>query len=155
QLPAGAYGLDRAASFAAALEALHQGEHDVCLVDYLLDQRTGLDLIGEASRLGCRIPMIVLTKQLELEIDLRAIQAGDVDVLVKDQLNATSLERSMRYALQLQHHQKAVRLANQQLEEHVQERTAELAKLNEALQEEIAQRKRIEEQLREEDRRKN
>jgi signal transduction histidine kinase len=155
QLPAGAYHLDRVSSFAAALEALRNCEHDVYLVDYRLGQRTGLDLISEAIRLGCHIPMIMLTGQREREIDLRAMQAGAVDFLVKDRLDVTALERSMRYALQQQRHQNAVRLANQQLEERVQERTAELAKLNEALQAEIAQRTRIEEQLREQDRRKD
>ena len=63
QLPAGAYHLDRVASFAAALDALHNCEHDVYLIDYRLGQRTGLDLIAEAIRLGCRTPMIMLTGQ--------------------------------------------------------------------------------------------
>lgn len=155
QLPAGAYHLDRVSSFAAALDALRDCEHDVYLVDYRLGQRTGLDLIAEAIRLGCRTPMIMLTGQREREVDLRAMQAGAVDYLVKDQLDVTALERSMRYALQQQRHQNAIHLANQQLEERVQERTAELAKLNKTLQAEIGQRTRIEEQLREVDRRKD
>ena len=155
QLPPETYHLDRVADFSSALDAFRNCHHDVYLIDYRLGPRTGLELMSEAIRLGCNAPMIMLTGQREREVDLQAMQAGAVDYLVKDQLSVTALERSMRYALQQQRHQDAIRLVNQELEKRVLERTAELESLNQKLQGEIRERKRIEGQLREVDRRKD
>jgi signal transduction histidine kinase len=155
QLPQGAYHLDRVATYEAALDAFAKCQHDVYLLDYRLGQRTGIDLIIEAARLGCHSPIIMITGQREREVDLLATKTGAVDYLVKDELTVTSLERSMRYALQQRRHQDAIRQVNQHLERRVQERTAELAKLNEALRVEVLERKRVEEQLRLADRKKD
>ncbi len=51
---------------------------------------------------GCRAPIIMLTGQADHEIDLQAMQAGAADYLVKDELDAYRLERSIRYALERQ-----------------------------------------------------
>lgn len=155
ELPRGAYHLDRVADYQSALKELETGGYDVYLVDFRLGQRTGLELIAEAIRRGCRAPLIMLTGQREREFDLQAMQAGAFDYLVKDQLSATALERSMRYAIQQRRHQDVMRTINQELEERVTARTGELMQLNETLQAEIAVRKRIEERLRETDRKKD
>ncbi len=151
----GAYTLDRVADYDSALLAFRKCHHDLYLVDYRLGKRNGLELIVESRRLGCTSPSIVLTGQREREIDLQAMQAGAVDYLVKDQLDADTLERAMRYALQQARLEEAIRQANQDLEQRVQDRTAELARVNETLQTEIAERKRAEEALRDADRRKD
>jgi signal transduction histidine kinase len=155
ELPPGAYHLDRASHYEGALATLENCEHDLYLVDYRLGNRTGLELLQEALRQGCKAPMIMLTGQRDRELDLQAMQAGAADYLVKDRLDASALERSMRYALQQKRHAEAIRQVNQRLEERVRERTAELAELNEALRAEVAERRRVEEALRETDRRKD
>src|SRR5712691_7597962 len=45
----------------AALETLAANRHDVCLLDYHLGPRNGLELLREALRRGCTIPLILLT----------------------------------------------------------------------------------------------
>ncbi len=154
-LPPGVYHLDRVADFQSALAALESCEHELYLIDYRLGAHTGLELIAAAQARGCTAPLIMLTGQKEREVDLRAMQAGAVDFLVKDQLDADMLERSMRYALRHQRLQEEIRAANQRLEQRVGERTAELQRLNAVLQAEIAERKRAEALLRETDRRKD
>lgn len=155
EFPKGAYTLDRVADYDSAIRAFVECHHDLYLIDYRLGKRNGLELIAEARRLGCAAPSIVLTGQREREIDLQAMQAGAVDYLVKDQLAADTLERAMRYALQRARLEEVIRRANQDLEERVKERTAELARVNETLQSEIAERRRAEEALREADRMKD
>lgn len=155
ELPRGAYHLDRVADYTSALEALEAGGHDVYLIDYRLGQRTGLELIEEARRRGSNAPLIMLTGLQEHEVDLKAMQLGAVDYLVKDRLDASALERSMRYALMKKRHEEQIRRVNQELELRVQERTAELERLNAALQREIVERKRAEEAVREASQRKD
>jgi signal transduction histidine kinase len=155
ELPPGSYALDRVATYDDAVEAVTKCHHDVYLVDYRLGAHTGIELVQHALAGGCRAPLIMLTGQHEREIDLLAMQAGAVDFLLKDGLDAAVLERSMRYALAQKQFEDAIRQANQQLELRVRQRTAELNGLNDALHAEIAERKRAEQALRDADRRKD
>jgi signal transduction histidine kinase len=155
ELPAGAYALDRVATFDDALHALDHCRHQLYLVDYRLGPHTGLELLATARRGGCIAPMIMLTGQHEREVDLSAMQAGADDFLVKNELNAATLERSMRYALAQKRLEEQIRQNNLQLEERVRQRTAELNRANEALHAEIGERKRAEQALRDADRRKD
>lgn len=81
-----------------ALEALGRGVHDVCLVDYRLGERSGLKLMREAASRGHRVPMILLTGRGDREVDLEAMRAGASDYLLKGEIDAPTLERSIRYA---------------------------------------------------------
>ena len=81
-----------------ALEAIEREEHDVCLLDYRLGERSGLELLREVSQRGYKVPSILLTGQGDREVDLEAMQAGAADYLVKGQIDAPLLERSIRYA---------------------------------------------------------
>ena len=84
------------------LERLCQQEHDICLLDYRLNDRDGLELLREAQRRGCQLPIIMLTGLGSREIDIEAMRAGAADYLLKDDLDATTLERAIRYALERQ-----------------------------------------------------
>jgi PAS domain S-box-containing protein len=94
------YHLDWINSYDAALPAIRRQEHDICLLDYRLGERTGLELLRESQSLNIRAPMILLTGQGDHEIDLEAMKAGAADYLVKGQLNANTLERAIRYAIE-------------------------------------------------------
>ena len=85
-------------NYGAALGAMEREEHDVCLLDYRLGERSGLDLLREASVRGYGIPMIILTGRGDREVDLQAMQAGAADFLAKDRIDAPLLERAIRYA---------------------------------------------------------
>ncbi|MGE0609704.1 MAG: response regulator, partial [Pirellulales bacterium] len=135
ELPDGAYHLDRVADYPSALHALDHCDHHLYLVDYRLGSHTGLELVVEAIKRGCNKPMIMLTGQSEREFDLQAMRAGAVDYLIKDQLTAGMLERSMRYALRHSQQAEEIRQANQQLEQRVLERTEALGEANSALTE--------------------
>ena len=89
-----------ATTFPAAKAAIAEKSFDVCLVDYNLGERTGLELMLEVYPEGCRIPMILLTGHDDREVDLEAMQAGASDFLIKGQIEAIQLERTIRYALE-------------------------------------------------------
>ncbi|HUR47596.1 MAG TPA: response regulator [Candidatus Saccharimonadales bacterium] len=82
------------------LEGMSRNEHDVCLVDYRLGAQNGIELLRAALLRNCQAPVILLTGQGEREIDMEAMQAGASDYLVKGQLEADLLERSVRYAVE-------------------------------------------------------
>jgi response regulator RpfG family c-di-GMP phosphodiesterase len=142
------FELDWVSRADAALAALDRRQHDVCLLDYRLGQDTGLDLLGEAVARGCTTPIILLTGQMDRAIDLEAMWRGAVDYLVKGAITAELLERSIRYALERQRVEEALRQAQAELEGRVCERTAELARANEELRRELAERRQAEERIR-------
>jgi two-component system cell cycle sensor histidine kinase/response regulator CckA len=118
--------LEWIASYETALEAIGHNLYDVYLFDYHLGERTGLDLFREAIANDCRAPMILLTGQGDRRVDLEAMAAGAVDYLVKGQISAPLLERSIRYALERKRAEEALRELNASLEAQVVARTAEI-----------------------------
>ncbi len=136
-------------TYDGALETLRDKHPDVILVDYNLDTRNGLDFVQEALDMGCKAPLIVLTGHGSYEVDIKAMQVGAVDYLVKGQINPSLLERTIRYAIERKQAEDALQRAREELEIRVQERTSELARANIDLRGEIAERKRAEKAVRE------
>lgn len=92
--------LDWIEKYDVALEAIERQEHDIYLVDYRLGQQDGLALLRAAVESGCKRPMILLTGQGDREVDIQAMDAGAADFLVKGQVDASLLERSIRYSIE-------------------------------------------------------
>ena len=101
--------LDWVSSYDDGLDAILSGEYDACLVDYRLGTRTGLDLLHAVNEEGNRTPIILLTGQGDLEIDLTAMAAGAADYLSKEEIGAPLLERSIRYAVERAHADQRIR----------------------------------------------
>lgn len=100
----GIYGaglqLEWADSYEKGLHALQSGTHDVCLLDYRLGPHDGLELLSQAPANGYNAPIILMTGQAAHDIDVEAMRAGAADYLVKGQVDASLLERAIRYAIQ-------------------------------------------------------
>lgn len=82
----------------AGITELQAGDFDVALVDYRLGADTGLDVLVAVPR--NETPCIFLTGQQNHETDLAAMEAGASDYLVKGDLTADGIERSIRYAVE-------------------------------------------------------
>lgn len=93
------YLLDWQASYETALQAMDNTPYDVCLLDYRLSHRTGLELLREVSARGSQVPVILLTGQGDHAVDLEAMRAGAYDYLPKGGADPALLERSIRYAV--------------------------------------------------------
>ncbi len=83
----------------SAQQKMVKGDFDIFLVDYRLGSENGLDLIKFAHDKGVLKPSILLTGQGDLKVDLDASRYGAADYLIKSELNASLLERSIRYAV--------------------------------------------------------
>lgn len=94
------FNLEWVCTLDRAREEMSRGYHDVYLVDYRLGEGSGLDLLREALDNGCRAPVILLTGKGDHEIDAEAMKVGAADYLVKGQLTAPLLQRSIRHALE-------------------------------------------------------
>jgi signal transduction histidine kinase len=92
--------LDWARTYEAALEMTLTYAHDVCLLDYRLGLRSGVELLREICAENHPLPIILMTGQGDREVDLEAMNAGAADYLVKGQIDAALLERAIRYAIQ-------------------------------------------------------
>ncbi|MBL3657585.1 hybrid sensor histidine kinase/response regulator [Fulvivirga sediminis] len=85
--------------FDVALEEVCSNNFNICLVDYRLGEKNGLDFIKTVRARGCEIPLILLTGQGDKEIDYEAMKLGASDYLIKSEINANTLGRSIRYAI--------------------------------------------------------
>ena len=94
------YQVDWVPTFEAGLEAMAKACHDVYLVDHRLGKRTGLELLRQALARGATAPIIILTGEGDIEIDLQFMRAGATDYLDKTQLSPVLLDRSLRYAIE-------------------------------------------------------
>ncbi len=109
------YEIQRITSYQEALEAIGRNEHDVCLLDYCLDEHTGLEFLSEAIKNGCSIPIIILTGQEDREMDLGVMKAGAADYLVKGHITSSQLERSIRYTIERKRTEEALRKSLEEL----------------------------------------
>lgn len=103
------YTLEWAASYGKGLEELQAGRHDAYLIDYRLGEKTGVELLREMQCAALDRAMIILTGQTDDEIDLSAMESGASDYLVKGEVNAATLERTIRYAIERQRTQSRLR----------------------------------------------
>jgi diguanylate cyclase (GGDEF)-like protein len=96
----GPFVLDYVADYATGLQRLLSGSCALCLLDYHLGSRNGLELLREARAARCPTPIILLTGTGEDETDLAAMDGGAADYLEKRELTPHGLERAICYALE-------------------------------------------------------
>ena len=114
-------------SYEEGLEAISRQEHDVYLLDYLIGAHNGLDLLKDAVARGCKAPIIFLTAHGNYSIDLKVMEAGASDYLVKGEFTSPVLERSIRYSLMGKHIEEELKQHRSNLEELVRQRTIQHA----------------------------
>lgn len=127
------FRLDWISNCEQGLDCVCSGKYDVILLDHSLGSMTGLELLAQAREKGCDAPIIIFTGLADPNIDAAAMKYGAAQYLEKARLDATLLERTIRYAIQQRH-------VEIELERRVKERTEELDKANAALREAAARK---------------
>jgi signal transduction histidine kinase len=90
-------------------------EYQVCLLDYRLGNKNGIEVLEELNQKGFKAPVIILTGYTDHEIDVEAMRHGAVDYLEKSDLKAFQLERAIRYAIRNSDIIKALRTSEEKL----------------------------------------
>lgn len=87
-------------TLAACQAQLGTGEPDIVLLDLNLPDSRGIETVETVLSETSGQPVVVLTGLKDEQIGIRAIEAGAQDYLRKDELTATLLGRTVRYALE-------------------------------------------------------
>jgi len=148
------YDVMTAGSGAEAVGCLGQGVIDLVLLDIMLPDMDGYQLMGRITTEYPDTPVIVITGHASTESAIAALRQGAYDYLRKpfgyEEFMKTVENAVAHLKLKREHRLAEEELleAHNQLESRVRERTVELARANEKLIEEIATRKQAEEDLR-------
>ena len=142
-----AFEISRADCLEKTLGFLSRETPDIILLDLSLPDSQGFDTFARVHEAGGDVPVIILTGTDDAELATRAVREGAQDYIVKGAIDINSLVRDIRYAIERQRVEKELRMARDELEKRVQERTAELEKSNLDLKKEIEERKKAEQDL--------
>jgi PAS domain S-box-containing protein len=127
------------------------------VIDHALPGMSGLDLCKELLRAETPVPLVILTGRGSEELAVEALKSGVNDYIIKDPgqgylgLLPVVLPEVLRKhgdRLAREQAEEALRKAHDELEQRVEERTAELAKITEQLKQELFERRQAEESLR-------
>lgn len=131
---------------ASGLDALQSKPFDIVLLDLTLPDSSGLDSCVRVHACAPDVPIVVLTGVDDEELAIATLQHGADEYLVKSEISSHLLVRTTRYAMERRKIRTQLQLANDELEQRVRERTAEIRKMQEAAaqhQEELAHAARL------------
>ncbi len=132
--------------------ALEQKEWDLVIADYRLPRFDGVAALALVKAKGLDLPFIIVSGYITEETAVAAMKAGAHDYVMKDkparlgpavarELREAEVRRERRRA------EEALRQVYSELEERVEQRTAELKTANTRLESAIAERQRLEYEL--------
>lgn len=85
---------------AAAALTSDDADFDVALLDLSLPDKSGQMLVNDILELNSQCPIIILTGHGDIDFSIKSISQGISDYLVKDELDAVILFKSIIYAVE-------------------------------------------------------
>lgn len=85
---------------ASSILSINDVHFDVILLDLTLPDKSGEILITDVVSVSGGCPVIVLTGYSDIEFSIKSLSLGVADYLIKDEINATSLWKSILYTLE-------------------------------------------------------
>ena len=92
-----------------------QTDFDLILLDYLLPDIDGLNLLAKINELQVNLPLVVLTGQGDEQLAVEMMKSGAADYLSKGKIEPKTLVRSINNAIRVHQAEQAVTLANKRL----------------------------------------
>lgn len=132
----------------AALELLTRARPDIVLLDYMMPNMNGIEVLRRlrADPATADLPVIMVTARAENEATIEALEAGADDYVTKP-IDFAVLRARIDSHLQKQGNASALRMSNAALDEKVTMRSMMVADLNGELEAEIRLRKQLEQEL--------
>jgi diguanylate cyclase (GGDEF)-like protein len=93
--------LDSTNSSQGVQSYLEKCQYDICLLDFHLGENDGITLLNLAKEKCATVPVIFLTGKGDQEKAVEVMKTGAADYLIKSRLSVESLERAIRYAIDL------------------------------------------------------
>lgn len=90
----------------AGLGPITGGLADLVLLDLSLPDSDGLEGLRKLRKVAPEVPVVVLTGNTDVQTGVHAVHAGAQDYLVKGKVNAESLARAMRHAVERQRNER-------------------------------------------------
>jgi signal transduction histidine kinase len=128
------FDLEIATTLAAGLQRLNAGGIDAMLLDLALPDSSGQETFLRAKAQALGVAIIVLTGLRDDSLALKLVQGGAQDFVAKVDIIGNNLTRAILYSIERQRAVRQVRELNEQLEQRVRERTAELEATNKELE---------------------
>lgn len=75
-------------------------EFDVVLLDFFWGDLSARDLLNSVKVQANKTPIVIMTDEMEIEVDRDVIRTGASDYLIKGQIDHQLLERTLRYAIE-------------------------------------------------------
>ena len=111
------FGVQRVDCLSAAEASLRSSDYDIVLLDLGLPDVRGFDGLRRVRRQRPEIPAVVLTSNSDPSVGVEAAGHGAQDYLYKGDINARTLERVLRYAVQRQQMYLQLQRANAMLDQ--------------------------------------
>ena len=118
----------------AGVNRLRAGKIDAVLLDLSLPDSQGAATFLTAKAVSAGVPIIVLTGHGDEALAVKLVQDGAQDYVEKAHLGSNNLSRAIRYAIGRAKTEQDIRKLNAELEQRVQQRTAELEASNKELE---------------------
>jgi PAS domain S-box-containing protein len=112
---------------------------DIILLDLSLPDSQGIASFMDLRDRSGNIPIVVLTGLDDEKLAILAMQQGAQDYLIKGRVDSSLLLRSMRYAIERERTEAALRQAKNELEQRVIERTHDLQTTQDSLRDALHQ----------------
>jgi len=103
------FELEHTERLGPGLERLRARRFDVVLLDFNLPDSKGIWSFKETHAVAPNVPIIIMTNNEDDEMALRAVREGAQDYLVKKDVTANLLTRSIRYAIERERAEQALR----------------------------------------------
>ena len=103
------FQVTQAGQCSEALRCLAAERFDIVLLDLSLPDSLGLDTLTTLYGQASGVPIVGLTGLADEAVGVGAVQAGSQDYLIKGQIQGDSLVRAIRYAIERQRAEEALR----------------------------------------------